>query len=274
LHTRKTEYKASSKGLFEQGKLAILVDEGSASASEILAGAVQDWDRGAVIGRRSFGKGLVQEQYEMPDGAALRLTIAKYYTPSGRCIQRSFAKGRDAYLEDYQKRVESDVVTGKDTIATTDTMRFFTANHRIVYGGGGITPDVFVPYDTVHTNTALMALILQSDLRTTIWDYYTHNREKLKYKDMAEFNASFSGEPQIENDYLATLRPEIKRAALILLSRPANHAFFTLQIRAQVARLLFRDNGYYAVTLKDDAVVNKALAVMASAEYSKIVGGK
>jgi carboxyl-terminal processing protease len=110
------EYKTRDKDLFERGKVAILIDERSASASEILAGAVQDWDRGIIVGRRSYGKGLVQEQYDMDDGAALRLTIAKYYTPSGRSIQRPYAKGRDAYEEDFSHRYETGELVGIDTV--------------------------------------------------------------------------------------------------------------------------------------------------------------
>src|SRR5213075_813447 len=144
-HAAKTEYRASGKGTFERGKLVVLVDESSASASEILAGAVQDWDRGLIAGRRTFGKGLVQEQYDLPDGSALRLTIARYYTPAGRCIQRSFANGKEAYSEDFEKRFESGELTKEDTTAPADTQKYYTPAHRVVYAGGGIKPDVYVP---------------------------------------------------------------------------------------------------------------------------------
>jgi carboxyl-terminal processing protease len=274
LHSPKTEYKAGEKGVFENGRLAILVDESSASASEILAGAIQDWDRGVVIGRRTFGKGLVQEQYEMPDGAALRLTIAKYYTPSGRCIQRSFARGREAYMEDYEKRFESGELIGKDTATLADTIPFYTSRHRIVYGGGGIKPDVYVPYDTSLISTTLLNMVFSQELKTAIWDYFIYNRNKLKFKDITDFNTSFNAQQQVAGNYLATLSPDTRKSVLKELSKPSNDDYFRLQIKAQLARFLFHDNGYYTISLKSDEVVNKALAILNSGQYSDIIKGK
>ncbi len=274
IHSPKMEYKAGEKGVFEDGKLAILVDEGSASASEILAGAIQDWDRGVIVGRRSFGKGLVQKQYELPDGSALRLTVAKYYTPSGRCIQRSFAKGKEAYMEDYEKRFENGELTIADTSTLADTTRFFTGNHRVVYGGGGIKPDVFVPYDTSRLSSGLLSMIYSQELKTAIWDYFIHNRPNLKFNSVSDFAKSFTAPAQVANDYLAMLDPGTKKRVLIELSKPANAGYFNLQIKAQLARYLFRDDGYYAVSLKDDEVVNKALDILRGDQYSKIILGK
>ena len=273
IHTLKAEFRANGdKGLFEKGKLVILVDESSASASEIVAGAIQDWDRGVIIGRRSFGKGLVQEQYSLPDGAALRLTTAKYYTPSGRCIQRSFAKGRDAYLQDYEKRFESGELTGKDTLALTDTTRFYTYKNRVVYGGGGIKPDVFVPYDTSRLSPPLMNMIYSQELKTATWDYFIRNKAKLNYKNIVDFNESFKAEDQVIGSYLAMLKPADRTAATRVMANSHSADYFRLQVKAQVARFLFRDNGYYGIILRDDEVVHKALGVLGSPEYSKILG--
>jgi carboxyl-terminal processing protease len=274
VHVPRTEYRAGTKGVFENGKLAILVDEGSASASEILAGAVQDWDRGIIVGRRSFGKGLVQKQYEMPDGAAIRLTVSKYYTPSGRCIQRSFAKGKEAYLHAYESRFETGELTGKDTTEISDTTPFYTAAHRVVYGGGGIKPDVYVPYDTAHMSAALLSIIYSEDLRTEIWDYFMRNRAKLNFKNVDDFSSAFNEQEKIAGDYLAMLAPDKRKRVLQTLSIPANNEYFKLQIKAQLARLLFRDNGYYTINVKGDEVVNKALEIMNGAQYSKLVSGK
>jgi len=274
LHSPKTEYKAGEKGVFEHGRLAILVDESSASASEILAGAIQDWDRGIVVGRRTFGKGLVQEQYEMPDGAALRLTIAKYYTPSGRCIQRSFARGREAYMEDYEKRFETGELTGKDTTALADTIPFYTSKHRVVYGGGGIKPDVYVPYDTSRLSTELLGMIYSQELKTAIWDYFMRNRSTLRFKSITDFNRGFNAQDQVAGDYMAMLSPDMRRGVLKELSKPVNDDYFRLQIKAQLARFLFHDNGYYTISLKGDDVVNKALALLNSDQYLKIINGK
>jgi carboxyl-terminal processing protease len=274
VHTYKTEYKTGDKGVFEKGRLAILVDESSASASEILAGAIQDWDRGVIIGRRTFGKGLVQEQYEMPDGAALRLTVAKYYTPSGRSIQRSFANGREAYMEAYQKRFEDGELTSKDTTGPADTTSFYTANHRLVYGGGGIKPDVYVPYDTSLMSGVLMDMIFSQELKTAIWDYFIHNRHTLKYRNIIDLNERFNGQEQVIAGYLNMLGNETRKAAQQILSKPVNNEYLKLQIKAQMARFLFHDDGYYAVSTKHDEVVNKALDVLNSSDYSKIISGK
>ncbi|PQJ09289.1 carboxyl-terminal protease [Flavipsychrobacter stenotrophus] len=273
-HAAKTEYTANLKGLFEKGKVIILMDESSASASEILAGAVQDWDRGLIVGRRSFGKGLVQEPYEMGDGSELRLTVAKYYTPSGRSIQRSFAKGRAAYQADYEKRFESGELTGKDLFVLVDTTKYYTANHRVVYSGGGIKPDVYVPYDTMHISADMRNRIASAGLKTAIWDYFLTHRSKLKYRNIQTFLNSFDDEDKIIDGYLASVNPLIRRKVGKELSRPANRKYFQTHIRAQIARFLFKDNGYYAVLAEDDNVINRALELLDEGEYSDIISGK
>jgi len=272
LHTPKTEYKAGEKGMFETGKLAILVDESSASASEILSGAIQDWDRGVIVGRRTYGKGLVQEQFEMGDGAALRLTVAKYYTPAGRCIQRPFDKGKAAYMKDFENRFEDGELTGKDTTTRKDTTRYYTSMHRPVYGGGGISPDVYVPYDTARLSPGLLGIVFSDDLREVLWDYFIHSREHLKYKNVKEYDVQFNDEDKILKSYLASLKPTEKVNAAKILSKSANTMYFKLQVKAQMARFLFRENGYYAIYAKEDSVVKKALEIMNSDQYSKLIG--
>lgn len=152
------DFKSQSKGEFEKGKLVILIDETSASASEIVSGAIQDWDRGVIVGRRSFGKGLVQRPFNLPDGSQIRLTTSRYYTPSGRCIQKPWDDGLDSYYNDYMKRYQHKELITPDSIKFPDSLKYTTSNGRIVYGGGGIMPDVFVPIDTSRASDYLINL--------------------------------------------------------------------------------------------------------------------
>ncbi|MBP1644853.1 MAG: peptidase [Bacteroidetes bacterium] len=152
------DFKSQSKGEFEKGKLIILIDESSASASEIVTGAIQDWDRGVVIGRRSFGKGLVQRPFNLPDGSQIRLTTSRYFTPSGRCIQKPWDDGLDSYYNDYMKRYQHKELITPDSIKFPDSLKYSTSNGRVVYGGGGIMPDVFVPIDTSRASDYLINL--------------------------------------------------------------------------------------------------------------------
>ena len=265
------DYKADRDGLFEKGKLAVLVDESSASASEILAGAVQDWDRGIIVGRRTYGKGLVQEQFDMDDGSGLRLTIAKYYTPSGRSIQRSFAKGKDAYAEEFTKRFESGELTGLDSVFREDTMKYYTANKRVVYGGGGIKPDVYVPYDTNRLSSGVLNIVFSDELRDFVWDYFIRNRSTLEqYKNVAVYNRQFRSSDIIDR-YISSLHPRQQGVVRGVLSVPANRQYFEVQLKAQLARILFRSNGYYAIQSQGDNVVRRAIQVLYGQKYSVLI---
>ena len=273
-HTIKTEYRANEEGAFTAGKLIVLVDEGSASASEILAGSIQDWDRGVIMGRRTYGKGLVQEQYEMPDGAALRLTIAKYYTPSGRCIQRSFANGKAAYREDYEKRFETGELIGFDTTANTDTVKFYTSRNRVVYGGGGIKPDVYVPYDTNRISNVIIEALSSDELKIALWDYFITNRNSFKFKDIKDFEENFEETDEVKDLFLSDLKGDTRRSVVKALQKRTASTYFNLHLKARLARYLFHDNGYYSITVKDDNMVKKALALIHSNEYSKLIKRK
>lgn len=269
-HSARTEYRAGNKGLFEKGKLAVLVDESSASASEILSGAVQDWDRGVIIGRRTFGKGLVQEQYDMDDGSALRLTIARYFTPSGRCIQRSFANGKDAYTEDFVKRFESGELTGKDTTKLTDTTRYYTSLKRAVFAGGGIKPDIYVPYDTAKLHPGLLNILFSDEVHNLIWTYYIAHRNQLQiYKSIDDYKLHFNADEMVKS-FVAQQEPKMKQIIQKVLADETNRNYFALQMKAQLARYLFRNNGYYSVNATADNVVQKALQVL-NIEYASII---
>lgn len=274
VHSEKIEYKTDKNGLFEQGKLIILVDENSASASEILAGAIQDWDRGVIMGRRTYGKGLVQEQYDLDDGSALRLTIAHYFTPSGRSIQRSYAKGREAYEEAFEERYKSGELTGRDSVVQDDTAAFYTSKHRVVRGGGGIKPDVYVPYDSAHITPGLLAILLSDDLQNTVVDYYLSHYSMLKqFKHAADLEKGFKGEKEILYNYIQQLTPAERNVAVRLLAAPSSRDFLLLQIKAQLARILFRDNGYYTVSSPGDIMIQRALQLFNNdALYLKLIG--
>jgi len=273
LHSEKVSYRADKDGLFEKGSLAVLVDESSASASEILAGAVQDYDRGVVIGRRTYGKGLVQEQYDLDDGSALRLTIAHYYTPSGRSIQRSYKEGKDAYDEAFEERYKSGELTGKDSLVKEDTTAYYTSNHRLVRGGGGIKPDVYVPYDSGRISPGLVSLLLSDRLQNAVFDYYTaHVHELKRYKTIPDFIQQFKGEASVLALLMQQLTPSERTIATATLARTANRSFLLLQMKAQLARIIFSNDGYYAVNATGDDVVLKALQILHSDQYLKIIG--
>lgn len=270
-NAQRTEYRAERPGLFEKGKVAILVDESSASASEVLAGAVQDWDRGIVVGRRSYGKGLVQEQYEMDNGAAIRLTIAKYYTPSGRSIQRSYAKGKEAYAEDITERFHSGELVGTDTAALADTTRFFTNNKRTVYGGGGIMPDIIVPYDTSKLNSALLNMVFSEYARIFLWDYFISHRAELKrYTTPKDFNREFDARVVLDA-FNRSLSAHLKVSFAALSAKPETRRYLEIQLKAQLARFLFRSNGYYTVSAAGDEVLQRALQALQGSKYSMLI---
>lgn len=188
------DYKASKEGSFENGKLVILIDETSASASEIVSGAVQDWDRGVILGRRSFGKGLVQRPFNLPDGSQIRLTTSRYYTPSGRCIQKPWNDGMDSYFSDYMRRYQHKELITADSISFPDSLKYTTNNKRIVYGGGGIMPDVFVPIDTSRASDYLINLRSKGIFNDFSMRWVEENRESFlkKYPEFEDYNKVYS----------------------------------------------------------------------------------
>jgi len=198
---RKTgeQFKSKNNGEFQKGRLVILVDEGSASASEIVSGAVQDWDRALVMGRRTFGKGLVQKPIYLPDGSQIRLTISKYYTPSGRCIQRPYEDGLDNYLNDFNERRSHGEFLTADSIKFPDSLKYQTAKGRTVYGGGGIMPDIFIPIDTTRYSSLYNELIRKGTISGFTLDYMERNRELLKaqFATMEEFKNNFEISDQL-----------------------------------------------------------------------------
>jgi len=256
----KQSYKTENKGIFEEGKLAVLIDEGSASASEIVSGAIQDWDRGLVIGRRSFGKGLVQEQFELTDKSAIRLTIARYFTPSGRCIQKKYNEGYAHYEEDIYNRLENGELENDFFSAINDSTKYFTKiKNRVVYSGGGISPDFKVAIDTTFNSKFLTQIAAVGIINKIAYQYVDLNRKKLKeFKSIDDFIANFNVDNSLFNQLVALAETEkISKPSLQELTRSEN--FIKLQLKAIIARQLWRDGGYFKVTSLKDRTVQKAI---------------
>ncbi len=264
------EYNAERPGVFENGKLIVLIDEGSASASEILSGAVQDWDRGVVVGRRSFGKGLVQEPFELKDGSALRLTISRYYTPSGRCIQKPYETGYEAYEHEIVNRFDNGELEDSSKFQSTDTTIFYTANGRKVYSRGGIMPDVFVPVDTSYRTTFWVEVLSNSLLNQFTASYVDRNRKIFSsYKDAVAFNQQFNH--QIPwNEFLAYAADKGVSPKGNDLVR--SEKFIRTHMKALIARQLFRDEGYFTVVNTTDPVIQRALSCLTN--YNELLNGK
>lgn len=256
----KQEYRASKPGVFEKGSLVVLVDELTASASEILAGALQDWDRGTIVGRRTFGKGLVQEQYQLNDGSALRLTVARYYTPSGRSIQRPYDQGKKIYMEEILDRYQNGEMINPDSIHQNKDKTYKTNSGRTVYGGGGIMPDVFVPLDTSVYTRSVTKLYLDGRFNNFVYQYYIHNQPLFQpYKSPADFAARYKNTEDAWQQLVAYAQKDSINLQKVPQSDRKN---IEERIKAYLARLKWRTQGFYEVYNSHDPVVLKAKEVL------------
>lgn len=268
---QRAEYRAKGGGLFapdssrKTPRVIVLVDSYTASAAEIVSGAIQDHDRGIVVGRRTFGKGLVQRPFDLPDGSMIRLTIAHYFTPSGRCIQKPYEKGRQKdYAEDMLHRLKSGELMSADSVHFADSLKFYTLKeHRVVYGGGGIMPDEFVPLDTTrftryHRTLSAKGIVINANLR-----YVDQHRKTLlqQYKSFADFRARFDIPQQVIDDIFAegekqNVRPKDDA------ERQQTLSFMRLQLKALVARDLWTMDEYFAIINEANNILQRALQLL------------
>ncbi len=261
VHFPKKEYRCKRTGLFETGKLVVLADEGTASASEILIGALQDWNRATIVGRRTFGKGLVQEQYDLTDGSALRLTIARYYTPVGRSIQRSYSNGEKAYYEEIFQRFHNGETLNADSLKFDTTKKFKTSNGKVVFGGGGITPDVYVPLDTLENyNILLGKLFNKGTITAYAYQYFLNNQEKInRLKDAADFNNIFQLSEDEWNQFKIRAAKDSFDFSSISIKEKT---WLELRIKSSIARQKWRTQGYYLSANANDSMVKKAVEIL------------
>lgn len=260
-HRPRQNYYSKKNGLFETNKLVVLIDEFSASASEILAGAIQDNDRGLIIGRRSFGKGLVQEQTQLDDGSAIRLTVARYHTPTGRCIQKPYSADINEYYSEFFKRLLDEDADAADSMNFADTIRYKTPKGKIVYGGGGIVPDIYIPYKSEFISDYYRAIMNKGLIYEYAFDYADKHRKTLKqYGNAKNFISQFQITGDIFSDFInyAEKKGVARDEGGIKLAEPGLKAL----LKGAVGRNIFDDPAFYPVILKEDITFKKALEVL------------
>ena len=254
-HTGSYTYRSTSTGILEKTQVAVLINSSSASASEILAGALQDNDRGTIIGRRSFGKGLVQEDIRLRDGSDLRLTVSRYYTPTGRCIQKPYKDGYEKYMEDQIERYDNGELYTPDSSVFVDSLKFKTPKGKIVYGGGGIMPDIFVPFDSSGSSLYFTELRYSQAFSGFAFDFVQNKR--MQWKDPKVFSSNFKVDAQLVERFAKFTEKEMK---IKRNSAELKHSkrLIAETLKAEIARQLWMEEGFYQVFNSTDNEFEKA----------------
>lgn len=263
LRSPREEFFATSTGNFDEGRVIVLINEASASASEIVSGAVQDWDRGLIVGRRSFGKGLVQRPFRLPDGSVIRLTTARYHTPTGRCIQKPYENGVDEYYKDFRKRLDAGELVSADSIDFPDSLKYYTPNGRLVYGGGGVMPDVFVPIDSTRFSDYYTDLVRKGIFNDFTIGYLDKHRDELlsTYPEFEGFKADFKVDADMYTEFLAKAEEsKVTRSDEDKYYYPDEN--IKIQIKALIARNLWDMNAYFQVINRLDDELKSAVELL------------
>ena len=270
------DFKSAGSGTLSDSRVVVLTDESSASASEIFAGAIQDWDRGVIMGRRTFGKGLVQNGFFLTDGSMIRLTIARYYTPTGRSIQRPYNQGYEKYMENFYKRFTDGELMSADSIRLSDSLKYKTlVNKRIVYGGGGIMPDVFVSADTSYNSPYFNKLYAKNVLNSFSLEYYDKNRTPLnsQYKSFDDYKKKFELSSDDIKSFIAKGEAEGIKFNEEQFNKSKNEILLIL--KGLIATNMWKTSEYFQIINENDRVIDKALITISDKKaYNTLLGNQ